>query len=311
MKFKELTIQTTYEGEELVADVLWQYTEYGVAVSSVKDVVELTENRRETYDYIDENLLKMEEDVSFVKGYFDIDSFNDTIKSIITDVELLKINAQGNFNLGTLEIVTRVVDGNDWIEIWRKHYKPINFGKITVCPRWLQCDTDNEIVYIDSNAAFGTGEHETTSMCLSFLEKYMTENTIVVDVGTGSGILGISAAKIGASSVYMTDNDPVACDAAKHNVEVNEVSEKCFVFNTNLLNGVEIKGNIVVANITADVLLVLSKTILSYVLDEGIIILSGILKTRLKEVKEEYVNLGFVFLEEKIEGEWSALVMKK
>lgn len=310
MKYKELTVHTTDESEELVSDIFWNYTSYGVAVSSQKDVIELTENRRSTYDYIDAKLLDGVKGVSLVKGYFDLDDFEAKKALITVDLQNLKINAEGIFNVGSLELIEREVDGDDWIEVWRKHYRPIKFGKITVCPKWLKCDTDGLVVYIDSNAAFGTGEHETTSSCLHFLENYVNENNTVVDVGTGSGILGISAAKLGANKVVMTDLDEVAVTAARHNVEVNEVENVCTVYNSNLLDGIKIQGDIVVANITADVLKVLANDILSYVKRGGVIILSGILKSKKAEVIDAYSALGFSLLEEKTVGEWSALVMK-
>ncbi len=310
MKYKELTVHTTDESEELVSDIFWNYTSYGVAVSSQKDVIELTENRRSTYDYIDAKLLDGVKGVSLVKGYFDLDDFEAKKALITVDLQNLKINAEGIFNVGSLELIEREVDGDDWIEVWRKHYRPIKFGKITVCPKWLKCDTDGLVVYIDSNAAFGTGEHETTSSCLHFLENYVNENYTVVDVGTGSGILGISAAKLGANKVVMTDLDEVAVTAARHNVEVNEVENVCTVYNSNLLDGIKIQGDIVVANITADVLKVLANDILSYVKRGGVIILSGILKSKKADVIDAYSALGFSLLEEKTVGEWSALVMK-
>lgn len=311
MKYKEFTVHTTDEAEELVSDIFWNYSDYGVAVSSLKDVIELTEQRRQTYDYIDEKLFEGIKGVSLVKGYFDIENSQDKKSQIIKDLETLKFNAEGNIQVGSLELIEREVDGDDWIEIWRKHYRPINFGKITVCPRWVECATDNEIVYIESNAAFGTGEHETTSMCIKFLEKYIGSDMTVVDVGTGSGILGIAAAKLGAKKVILTDIDPVAVNAAKHNVEINKESNRCFVYNTNLLDGIEIKGDIVVANITADVLKILSNDINNYILDGGIIILSGILNDLKYGVIKVYANLGFSLIGEITVGEWTAVSMKR
>ncbi|MBQ3496305.1 MAG: 50S ribosomal protein L11 methyltransferase [Clostridia bacterium] len=309
MKYVEFTVHTTDLGEELVSDILWKYQNYGVAVCSVKDVIELTENRRETFDYIDEGLFDFQEGISLVKSYYDIDKADDIKRLIMQDFELLKLNAQGNINIGSLELLERIVDGDDWIEIWRKHYRPIHFGKITICPRWLEPNTTNQVVYIDSNAAFGTGEHETTSMCLEYLQNNIKEGQVVVDVGTGSGILGLCAAKLGAKKVFMTDNDQVAVDAAKHNAEINNVSQICTVVNTDLLTDVEIKGDIVVANITADVLRILGTTIKEYLKENSIVILSGILKSRLTEIIDYYTDLGLKLVDSKVQGEWSAVVM--
>ncbi len=311
MKYIELTVHTTDEAEELVSDIFWNYTSYGVAVSSLKDVIELTELRSDTFDYIDDALMTGFNGVSLVKGYFDIENANDKKALIMRDLETLKNNAKGIIDLGTLEMIERVVDGDDWIEVWRKHYRPIKFGKITVCPRWVKCDENEYTVYIDSNAAFGTGEHETTSMCVEFVEKYIKSNLTVVDVGTGSGILGISAAKLGAKTVVMTDVDNVAVQAAKHNVRLNCVENICSVYNTNLLEGVKICGDIVVANITADILKILAIDINEYVAMGGVIILSGILTSLKDDVIKTYRDLNFTLIDEKTVGEWSAVVMKK
>lgn len=311
MEYREFTIHTTDEAEELVADILWNYSEYGVAVSSVKDVIELTEKRKDTYDYIDDGVFNGQVGVSLVKGYFDIKDADVKKSLIINDLDTLKNNAYGNVDVGSLELIERTVDGDDWIEVWRKHYRPIKFGKITICPKWFDFKGDEFVVYIDSNAAFGTGEHETTSMCIRFIEKYICNSEIVVDVGTGSGVLGIAAAKLGAEKIIMTDVDKVAVAAATHNVEINNEKNKCIVYNTDLLNGIEIKGDLIVANITADVLKILSDDIHSYVDNSGIIILSGILKSRKDEVVNVYRRLGFALLEENTIGEWSAVVMQK
>lgn len=311
MKYREFTIHTTDEAEELVSDILWNYTDYGVAVSSVKDVIELTERRRQTYDYIEESLLEGNKGVSLVKGYFNIEDCDEKKSLVIKDLETLKSNACGNIDVGSLEFIERTVDGDDWIEVWRKHYRPIKFGKITVCPKWYDYEGDEYVVYIDSNAAFGTGEHETTSMCLRFIEKYLTADDTLVDVGTGSGVLGIAAAKLGAKKVLMTDVDQVAVDASNHNAVLNNVDKVCTVVNTNLLNGVTIEGNVVVANITADVLKVLSRDILNYVKPNGVLIMSGILRDLKEEVVSVYKATGFDLLEDSTVGEWSAVVMKR
>lgn len=310
MKFKEFTVTTTDEAEELVADIFWNYTNYGVAVSSLKDVLELTENRRDTFDYIDDKLFDKVGGASLVKAYFDLDRSEEKKILIGKDLENLRKNAEGNLKVGTLELIEREVDGDDWIEVWRKHFRPISFGKITVCPKWINYKDDGYVVYLDSNSAFGTGEHETTSMCIEHLQKYVKPCDVAVDVGSGTGILGISAKKLGADKVILTDIDPVAVEASRHNAIINGVDKDVTVYNTSLLTGVEIKGDIVVANITADVLKVLSQQILSYVKKDGIIILSGILKDRKDEVISVYLKSGFTLLQSKTIGEWSSVVMK-
>lgn len=310
MEFKEFTIYTTDECEELVSDIFWRYTDYGVAVSSLNDVIELTEKRSSTYDYIDDGLFKQKKGVSLVKAYFDLDSAAIKKAMIINDLEALKHNAPKELNVGTLELTERTVDGDEWIDVWRRHYKPINFGKITVCPAWVDFKADDYTVFIGSNCAFGTGEHETTAMCIRLLEKYVTPHSTVVDVGTGSGILGISAIRLGAEKVVMIDNDVVAVTAAKQNVALNHVTSFAEVLTADEAETVAIKGSIVVANITADVLLSVSDQIFNYVTSGGILILSGILNDRLGEVIKHYEMLNFTFVESISDGEWSALVMR-
>ena len=205
------------------------------------------------------------------------------------------------------------VDGDDWIEIWRKHYRPIELGNVLICPAWIERKPKEgqvEII-IDSNMAFGTGEHETTSMVISLMQNYVKNAETVIDVGTGSGILGIAAAKLGAKKVVMTDIDYVAVKSAKHNCEINGVADKCEVDLNNLLDDKNITGDLVLANITADVLLILSESIPSHVKNGGVLIMSGIIKSRVNEVIDRYSAIDFELVQRKDEGEWIALVMKK
>ena len=147
-------------------------------------------------------------------------------------------------------------------------------------------------------------------MCIDFLSKYVNENDVVIDVGCGSGILGISASKLGAKSVIMTDIDECAVVATEHNMKLNGVKNGVVMLK-NLLDDESVKGNVVVCNIMADVLIAFAPYIGGNVLDDGIVVLSGILVEKLDSVKQAYVGAGFVFVEEKIKGEWSALVVRK
>ena len=314
MKFVEFTISTSSEAQELVADVLWNYTSYGVAISDVKDIVELVNDRRSTWDYIDDEVLKkMNENVTLVKAYVALDIADETSIKIRNDLESLKKNSEGFINIGSLETVRRVVDGDDWIEIWKKHYRPIELGKVVVCPAWIDFEPkkDQVKILIDSNMAFGTGEHETTSMVIKLMQEYVSGADTVLDVGTGSGILGIAAAKLGAKKVIMTDIDYVAVKTAEHNCLINGTKDVCSVSLNNLLDDKNIKGDVVLANITADVLLILSKSICDNVKNGGVMIMSGIIKSRVDEVVAAYSALGFSLVKRTDEGEWIALVMKR
>ncbi len=314
MKFTEFTISTSSEAQELVADILWQYTSYGVAISDVKDVVELINDRKSTWDYLDDAVLKeLNSTVTLVKAYVAIDIADETLVKIENDLALLKENCKGFTETGSLEIVKRIVDGDDWIEIWKKHYRPIELGKVVVCPAWIerQIQPDQVEVLIDSNMAFGTGEHETTSMVIELMQGYIQSAKTVIDVGTGSGILGIAAAKLGAEKVVMTDIDYVAVKSATHNCELNGVANKCEVALNNLLDDKNVQGELVLANITADVLLILSNTITDNVTKNGVMVMSGIIKSRENEVIDRYSSLGFELEKRVNKGEWVAIAMRK
>lgn len=315
MKFTELTVSTTTSAQELVADIMWNYTNYGVAISDVLDVVELLNDRKSTWDYVDDAVLReLNSNVTLVKAYIPLDITDETVKKIAADLDALKKNcAENGIETGSLETVKRIVDGDDWIEIWRKHYRPIELGNVLICPAWIERKPKEgqvEII-IDSNMAFGTGEHETTSMVISLMQNYVKDAETVIDVGTGSGILGIAAAKLGAKKVVMTDIDYVAVKSAKHNSEINGVADRCEVDLNNLLDDKNITGDLVLANITADVLLILSESIPSRVKNGGVLIMSGIIKSRVNEVIDRYSAIDFELVQRKDEGEWIALVMKK
>ncbi len=251
--------------------------------------------------------------MTLVKAYVPVDITDETVKKINADLETLKKNCEGNIAVGSLETVKRIVDGDDWIEIWRKHYRPIELGNVLICPAWIKQEPkEGQIsVIIDSNMAFGTGEHETTSMVLSLMQDYVKNAETVIDVGTGSGILGIAAAKLGAKKVFMTDIDYVAVKSAAHNCEINGVSDKCEVCLNNLLDDKNVVGDLVLANITADVLLILAEELPQRVKGGGTLIMSGIIKSRVDEVVKKYTSIGFTLEKRRDEGEWIALVMKK
>lgn len=306
-KFIELTVSTTHEGSEIVSDALWNYTDSGVVINDVEDVIELAKSGR-AWDYADESVFKADKTV-FIKAYFPVGD-EDNLKKAERHLQDLKTNAFLDF--GTLEAVKREIDGDLWREQWKEHFKPIPIGKIVIVPEWIKYQSkDSEIpVFLDSNMAFGTGEHETTSMCVAFLDKYVKSDDTVLDVGCGSGILGISASKLGAKKVIMTDIDECAVVATEHNMKLNNVTNGTVMLK-NLLDDNTVKGDVIACNIMAEVLIAFAPFIANNLNDDGIIILSGILVERLSAVKKAYEDAGFEFVEEKIKGEWSAVVFKK
>ena len=307
-KFIELTITTTHDGADLISDVLWNYTDAGVVINDIEDVIALARDGR-AWDYADESVFKADKTV-LVKAYFPKDAADKKIGAVERDLAQMKQNSP--FDLGTLETIKREIDGDLWRTQWKEHFKPIHIDKIVIVPEWIKYEKnlDEIVVLLDSNMAFGTGEHETTSMCVEFLEKFVRSDDVVLDVGCGSGILGICASKLGAKKVIMTDIDECAIVATEHNMNLNDVVNGVVLLK-NLLDDNTVKGDVIVCNIMAEVLIGFASHIGGNLNDNGIIILSGILTDRLGAVRDAYQKAGFNFVEDKIKGEWSALVMRR
>ncbi len=306
-KYIQLTVITTHLGGDLVSDILWGYTDAGVEILDVQDVIDLDKQGR-AWDYVDESIFNGDKRV-FVKACFPIDQAEESIKNIESELALLKQNSP--FDLGSLETVKREIDGDLWREQWKEHFKPIPLGQITIVPEWIKYEKkgDEKVVYLDSNMAFGTGEHETTSMCVELLAEYVKPLDTVLDVGCGSGILGITASKLGAKKVLMTDIDECAVRSTEHNMKLNGITNG-EVLLKNLLDDNSIKGDVIVANIMAEVLISFAPYLPQNLNKGGVIILSGILKDRLDKVKKAYLDAGFTYVKHTEKGEWTALVMR-
>ena len=312
MKYIELTIHTTSEASELVADVLWNYTEGGVAVCDSADVIALQSGKNGIFwDYLDESLQEVRTEV-LVKAFLTPERA-DEIPAIMQEIYACRDRAADLIPFGTLEDTTREIDGDDWIDVWKKHFRPIHLGRIVVVPEWIEYERQEgeEIVLLDSNMAFGTGEHETTSMCVELLQTYCVSGKTVLDVGCGSGILGIAAAKLGAKACVLTDLDPIAVTSAKHNAEKNGVADRVSVYETNLTDGAAFQSDIVLANITAEILVLLAPAIPALLNEGGAVILSGIIADRLEKVRTAFEAVGLTVSEERRKGEWYALALRK
>ena len=310
MKFIEFTVHTTTEGSELVADIFWNYTNYGVTVCDYNDIVALQSDKRTFWDYMDDDVARPSGDV-LVKCFLPVDIADENIRSIIGDIEELK--GRSAFPLGTLETARREVDGDDWIDIWKKHFRPLHIGeRVVVCPEWIEyAPKEGEaVVRLDSNMAFGTGEHETTAMCLELLQQYLRPGDTVVDVGCGSGILGIAALLMGAGFAYMTDIDYVAVQSATHNAALNGVDGRAKIALSDLLEDADVRGQVMTANITADILCRLAGSIPKNLCPGGALILSGIIAPKLAQVIAAYEGVGLHLVKQLQRGEWYALAFR-
>ena len=312
MKYIELTVHTATEGSELVADAMWAYSPYGVTVCDAADAAALAKDSTVFWDYMDENVSSENRDV-LVKCYLEPSEAEEKIKLILGEIASRKELSEGAIDFGSLEETKREIEGDDWIDVWKKHFRPIHLGRIVVVPEWIDYkkEAGEEIVYLDSNMAFGTGEHETTSMCVELLQKYLKEGDTVLDVGCGSGILGIAAAKLGAKRCYLSDLDPIAVESAEHNCALNNVEDITRVTLSDLLTDSSVEADVIIANITAEILCLLAPSVPAHLRAGGTLILSGIIESRLSLVKEKYLSLGLTCKKERQKGEWFALVFSR
>lgn len=207
------------------------------------------------------------------------------------------------------EISQGLVDEEDYANAWKKYYKPLRVGKkIMIVPSWEKYTPQKEdiILDLDPGMAFGTGTHETTRLCMEFLEEIVTPQTNILDVGCGSGILAITGIKLGAKSAIGTDIDPVAVKVAKENAELNKVTEKTTFLRSDLTTGVEGTFDVVCANIVADVVIALSSQLIDFLSPNGKCIVSGIIDLRAEEVKNALEKVGLTIIDRKEEGGWVA-----
>jgi ribosomal protein L11 methyltransferase len=225
-------------------------------------------------------------------------------------------------NLETLETINGIksrtvyagIDESDWSETWKAFFKPEKITQnIVVKPTWKDYsrNRDDIVLEIDPGMAFGTGTHPTTTLCIAMIEKYLKKSGSFLDVGTGSGILMVAAAKLGARIVWGTDNDAVAVDIARKNLIQNRISESTFnLLITHLVDTVTERFDLVAANLTTTAVLTLLDDIKRVLTPNGRLICSGIIEADRKKVLEKMANLGFEALEVLIKEGWVACVCK-
>ena len=255
------------------------------------------------WDYVDEELLKKDKTIVSISGYME------TNENVVSVVEQLKIMLPQD---ARVEVIS--VNEDDWANNWKKYYHPIHVGKnLVIKPSWIDYEKQENdiIVELDPGMAFGTGTHETTRMCMAHLEKYINENSRVLDVGCGSGILSITSLLIGAKEVTGVDIDPVAVKVAIENGAINNFKAPQYnIKRGNLVDEAEGKYDVIVANIIADVIIGVCGDVRQFVADDGVFISSGIIVDRKEDVKKAFAENGYTIIEEVEEGEWVSFVCK-
>lgn len=305
----EVKIITKSEALEPVQGIFYGLDVKGVAIEDPNDILG-REQGPLTWDFADLNVLEHKGNAAVVKGYFSLeDNIEEVIKYIKGKLNELK---EMGIDIGEGKVEYEEVKEEDWANNWKKYYKPTKIGeKIVVKPIWEEYNVDQEelIIEIDPGMAFGTGTHETTRMCVASLEKYIKENTVVFDIGTGSGILAIAAARLGAKHVIGVDLDPVAVESAKENVGYNKLNN-IEILEGNLLDVVEGKADLVVANIIAEVICILVDDVKKVLNKNGLFITSGIIHERVEMVTDKLESSGFEVVEINKDGEWNCIVAK-
>lgn len=314
MKWTEIKISLPENMAEIVADLLYARDIKGVSIEGDLDYKSL-QNDETFWDYIDEELLNREDEgTSDIKAYISEEE-NISIDELIEElkVEIADLDAFG-FDTTNVMISTEIVDQKDWEDSWKQHYKPLKItDRIVVQPEWetYEAQGDEIIIKIDPGMAFGTGSHETTSMCMKAIEKYFIKDIDFLDIGCGSGILAMTAALLGAKKAIGIDFDPVAVRVAKENIELNQLLDVVEILHGNLCDKVNGKYQMIAANIMADVIVILCDDINTFLAEEGYFIASGIILSKLDLVVAKVKEIGLEVVEVIKDGEWCAVVSKR
>ncbi|MEA3422265.1 MAG: 50S ribosomal protein L11 methyltransferase [Bacillota bacterium] len=311
MRWFEMKISTSHMSVEAVANMLYQFDINGVVIEDPEDpIYQDTENG--DWDYIDIEDVLPKESSPVVKGYVnDIGNYEEMINYLIN--EMMRIKDSG-LDIGEYKIEINELDDQDWANEWKKYYKPFEVGnKLYIVPSWEDVKTlEGRVnVLMNPGGAFGSGTHETTFTCMEALEKHVGSDFLVYDIGCGSGILSIAAAKLGAKKVVGVDYSDVACVTAVENAQMNDVAEKVEIIHGNLTDDITGKADVLIANIVADVIIELSETIGDYITDDGVFISSGIIDIKYPDVVKALEKNNFEIVETISKGEWYTIVSKK
>jgi len=302
---------TTNEAVEPISNILHEAGASGVVI---EDPLELVKEREDQFGEIYQlNPDDYPEEGVIIKAYLPVNSFlGETVDEIKEAINNLIIY---NIDIGLNKVSISEVNEEEWATAWKKYYNPVKISeKFTIVPTWedyTPVNTDELIIELDPGMAFGTGTHPTTVMCIQALERTVQPGDRVVDVGTGSGVLSIAAAKLGAAKVDAMDLDDVAVQVAKLNIKLNKVQDVAAVSQNNLLDGVADGADIVVANILAEVILRFSDDAGKIVKNGGYFITSGIIQQKKEVVKDAMINAGFSIEEIISMEDWVAIIGKK
>ena len=317
MKWKKYTIDTTTEAVDFISSML---DEQGIEGIEIEDNVPLTQS--ETKGMFIDILPELPPDDGTARVYFYLDLEADQA-ACLAGVQKGLEELRGFVDLGEATITCSETEDKDWINNWKRYFKPFLVDDLLIKPTWEEIPegmSGKLMIEIDPGTAFGTGSHETTQLCIRELQKYMKPGDRVLDVGTGSGILAIAALKLGASFAFGTDLDENAVAAARENAEVNGITETQFVLETgNIIDDGALQEkagtgvyDVAVANILAPVIIALQGEAGKHLKEGGIFITSGIINTKEDEVRAAFeANPRWEILETARQNDWVSIVVRK
>lgn len=316
MKWNKFTLKTRSEVEDIVISTL---ADVGIEGVEIQDKQPLTESDKQQMFVDIMPDIPDDDGIAYLNFYLDVDEDKE---KVLADVRAALAEMQEFLDLGECTITESETEDKDWINNWKQYFKQFYVDDILIIPSWEEVkpeDRDKMIIHIDPGTAFGTGMHETTQLCIRQLKKYVTKDTELLDVGTGSGILSIIALKLGARHAVGTDLDPCAVPAVEENKEVNGIPVEAFdMMIGNIIDDKEVqdkvgyeKYDIVTANILADVLVPLTPVIVHQMKPGAVYITSCILDVKEEVVKEAVVAAGLEVVEVTHQGEWVSVTARK
>ncbi|MBF1210069.1 MAG: 50S ribosomal protein L11 methyltransferase [Gemella morbillorum] len=306
----EITIHTTNEASEIVESILLDYGSTGVAI---EDPTTLEENLHDDFGTIVELSPTDYPEVGvIVKGYINELNFDgETFNRFKDELEQLG----KNINIGEFfKIETTTIQDSDWENSWKDYFDILNIGeKFVIVPTWREYENEEDkyVINIDPGMAFGTGGHETTSLCIKNLEKYVKPHDNIIDVGCGSGILSIAASYLTDGSLKAVDLDKLAVDVSRENFALNNLENRIEVEEASLLTKETKKYDVIVANILAHIIELMLEDAYKLLEDGGYFITSGIIKDKKDELLEKMLEQGFKLVEETSDNEWYSFVVTK
>jgi len=312
MQWCEAIVHTTTAGSDIVSELMMRFGATGTEIVDRSDVPDPTKPGVYWELYDAKMLDAMPEDV-LVKGWFAQNELtHDVLVNLQAQLDALRAET-GAADFGALTLERNSVADEDWSENWKKYYKPFRIGShLVVKPTWegYAAQPGDVVVELDPGMAFGTGTHETTNMCMELLEKYVKPGDRVMDVGTGSGILAIAAAKLGSQSILAVDIDPGAVKVARENVAHNRVEHAVRVVEGDLVKSEAMPCELAVANIVADAICMLCGPLTRHLLAGGLLICSGIIREREADVQKAVAEAGYAPVDRLTKGEWVALCLR-